>query len=171
MTLSDTALRYLQAQTLDNYLALRQLIVAAPNYAPYARAEEKAQALLAQAQFQDVITALTTLMPGCFLSPGLHLLLAHAYRQLGDADAAGTETALAQAAIHGLLLTGDGSQARPYQVVHLSDEQDVLNYLGKQFIGQAMVERDGRQFDRLECADGSRFWFDINLFFVGPPAG
>jgi hypothetical protein len=171
MTLSETALRYLQDQNLENFLELRRQIVASPNYMPYAQAEEKVQGLLQQAKYQEAVDALTTMMPGCFLSPGVHLLLAHAHRKLGAEEEAGTETALAEAALHGILQTGDGSQAHPYHVLHVSDEYDVLKYLGKKPAGQTQVEKDGRQFDQLKCEDGTRLWFDISLFFTRPPAG
>ena len=61
----------------------------------------------------------------------------------------------------GILATGDGTKEKPYLVTRTSDEYDILQYLDKQFGGQALVSDGDRNFDVMTCSDGTELWFDI----------
>jgi hypothetical protein len=169
MSLSDTVRQYLDDPTPETYQEVREQIAASPNYAPYASAAEQAQPLLAQAKYAEAVTAVEALMPGAFLSPGAHVLLAHAHENLGNEPEHQAEMALAAATITGLLQTGDGTFERPYQALYLSDEYDVLYYLGKKSKLQSLVRRENRNLDQHTCDDGQTLWFDVSLFFANRP--
>jgi hypothetical protein len=169
MTIAETADRYLQDQTPENFLELRQQVAASPNYSPYASPEQAALALMEKKQYQAAADALMALMPGSYLSPGAHQLLAHIYGLMDQNDDARYEDELVQAVFAGLLRTGDGSPERPYLALHISDEYDLARFLGKTVATQRLVRKDGRSYDVVDCADGARLWFDISAFYTRRP--
>lgn len=115
----------------------------------------------------DGLEDLERLMPGALLSPSAHAALAAALARAGRTDEAARERLLAEVALAGILATGDGSRARPWSVLRVSDEYDVLRSLRRRSIEQS-VERDGRRhLDRHVCDDGSEAWFDVTELF--PP--
>jgi hypothetical protein len=161
MSLADTVLRYLQDQTEENFLALRSEIAAVPDFSPYANYESIALPLIQQERFQDAIDALKAAMPGGFLNPGLHDLLARIHAAMGNEEEARNETYLALAAMNGILFSGDGSEAKPYLVLQVADEYDVLRALGKESRQQTVGLAQGNVRDRHVCADESVLWFDL----------
>lgn len=166
MTLAETTLRYMKDQTLENFMALRQQVAATPNYSPYDSYESKVYPLFQKEQYQEAVSRLKTMMPGWLLSPGLHSLLAYAHNKLGETEETQQEATWARLAVDGIQKTGDGSQARPYLVLQISDEYDVLKYLGKKTVGQKMVRQADQICDLHTCEDGSEIWFDITIPFT-----
>ena len=71
------------------------------------------------------------------------------------------EMMIGDACIEGILATGDGSEGNPYIVIRTSDEHDVIEHLEKQLKQQSLMPKDDKHFDRIECTDGSKYWFDI----------
>lgn len=161
MSLSDTVLHYLQAQTEENFLALRQQIASTPGFSPNFSYEEATLALVAQQRYPEALAALKATLPGGFLSPGLHNMLSFIHVKLGDEEEARNESYLALAVLNGILASGDGSETRPYLVLQISDEYDVLKALGKDSAAQNLRQRQGRVLDQLRCQDGSVLWFDL----------
>lgn len=102
-----------------------------------------------------MIRALHELMPGAFFSPITHQMLATAYEAIGRSRKANREHALARVAISSILNTGDGTAERPWSVLRISDEYDVLRVKGQTSQSQSLVEQNGRVCDRHECMDGN----------------
>jgi hypothetical protein len=161
MSLSAHVLHFLQAQTEGNFLALRQEIATVPGFSRYASYEAVGFALVEQQKLTEALAALKAMMPGSFLSPGLHNLLAFIQTKLNNGEEAGKESYLATAVMRSILATGDGSEARPYLVLQVSDEYDVLKVLGKESAAQGLHWRQERVLDRHECTDESILWFDV----------
>ena len=128
--------------------------------------ERRATPLLEQGAYADVVTLVRGLMPGAFLSPSAHTILAAAYDGLGDRDRARREQLVAEEALAGLLRSGDGTAERPWRVRRVSDEYDVLRAQGRRSIEQRLVTRDGTPLDHHRCADGSEAWFDVSLLGI-----
>jgi hypothetical protein len=154
--------RFLQEQTLETFMLLRDAVLASPDYDPYNHYQSEAHALLEREEFAQVTEYLMSKIPGWILNPGIHKLLSFALHKLGDEERARMEFLLARAFLDGILLTGDGSEARPYLVSSVTDEYDVLDHLGKSLRQQSLVEKKGRRCDRFECEDGSQIWFDVS---------
>jgi hypothetical protein len=100
-------------------------------------------------------------MGNLMLSPRAHQLLGFLHHKLGDEQRANMEMMIGIVCVEGILTTGDGSQESPYLVLRTSDEYDVLEHFEKQLQQQSLLHRDGRNFDRIECTDGTTYWFDI----------
>jgi hypothetical protein len=154
---------YLREPSLENFWLLRDAVALLPDYQPYEDYRPTAYSLLAQEKFAEVAQYLMSKMPGWILNPGIHNLLAFLFHKSGDEDRARVEYVLAQLLLGTIISTGDGSEAHPYIVSSIADEYDVLEYLGKDLKLQALVEKGERRYDRLDCTDGSRIWFDITM--------
>ena len=158
--------RYLRERSLENFLALRDAVIASPGYAPYTgRYEGRAGSLLEDENYQEAIDYLVSMMDNWLLNPGIHRLAAYAYHKLGRDEDAGFEYWLFRATLEGITSTGDGSFESPYLVLHTKDEYDVLEYLGKETRRQRLVKGNDRQYDCHDCTDGSEIWFDITTPF------
>lgn len=98
-------------------------------------------------------------MPGAFLNPGAHTMLASAYEELNDDASARREQTLARLGVATILHSGDGTNQRPWEVLRVADEYDTLTALGRTRIEQRLHEVDGGRVDELVLDDGTRAWF------------
>jgi hypothetical protein len=153
--------KYLQEDTLENFLSLRKAVAESAAYDPYADDLDTAEALLEQGQLEELAERLLSAMGNRILNPSAHMMASFVFRKLSDEQRADTELGLARVVLEGILSTGDGSQERPYLVLCTADEYDVLERLGKQVSQQSLVEKDGKHFDRHACQDGTEVWFDV----------
>jgi hypothetical protein len=121
---------------------------------------------LEQEQHQALLDRLDALPASKVLSPRIHFLAAEAAAALGRAADEELERSLFVLTLQGLLSTGDGTRANPYEVCHASDEHDVLAAMGHEAAGQSLVEHEGRLCDVLVCSDGREVWFDVTDLLV-----
>ncbi|MCW4601656.1 DUF4919 domain-containing protein [Janibacter hoylei] len=101
-------------------------------------------------------------MPGAALNPLAHRLLAAAHEALGDDDAARREATLHTLSVSSVLATGDGTQERPWSVLRVADEYDVMRAKGVTPVVQATRTVDGRVVDVHEVVDGPDVWFVLD---------
>jgi len=154
--------RYLQEQSLESFLRLRDAVIASPDYAPYtSNYRSTVGSLLEREKYQEAIDYLMSVMDNWFLNPGIHRLVSFAHYKLGRDEEAGFEYWMYKVMVEGIASTGDGSAESPYLVLHTTDEYDVLEHLGKETRKQALVKGSDKQYDRHDCTDGSQIWFDV----------
>jgi hypothetical protein len=153
---------FLDRPSTETFLRLRDNVLAAPGYDFYSDGLDELEDLAGADDHAGVLDALPTLMPNWLLSPRVHRLAGVAARQAGDEDRALTEESLARACMTGLLRSGAGTKEKPFRVLHVSDEYDAVEALGKTAAGQRQVVDDDGVYDVLTCADGSELWFDVS---------
>lgn len=152
----DTAARsYLTGPSAETLRDLQAVITAHPTFAPYAEFREQAVEHLEAGRARVVLDELEASMPGLFLSPSAHSLLARAHRALNDDEGAERELSLAQVALRTILDSGTGSQAAPWKVLRLSDEYDVLELTERRSVTQSAVQVGDSFLDVHTCDDGS----------------
>jgi hypothetical protein len=161
MIFADIATQYLTDPSLELLTQLRIQIQQSGNYGPGTNPEANALPLLNSGNAEAAIAELEALMPGAFLNPGIHLLLAEGHHQLGHSDDANREAAWYQASLSGILSTGDGTTEHPWAVLMISDEYDVLRALKKTSTQQELVQLSGKTMDHHQCADGSEYSFEL----------
>ncbi|MCC9606572.1 DUF4919 domain-containing protein [Blastopirellula sp. JC732] len=155
----------LKDPSAETYLPLRSVVMNSETYDPYSDELNQAEELTNEGKLIEAVETIGQSMPNLLLSPSAHMLIAFNYDQQGKKDDAEFERFIAIACCKGILATGEGTQAAPYQVLRTSDEYDVLMYLGKQFAGQALVEKEGRYFDKMKCSDEEELWFEITELY------
>jgi hypothetical protein len=159
MSFSQAAVDFLVDPSPTNLNHLRSLVRDADNYRWDAQPAGHVGALLTADDASQAVAALESLLPGAFLNPGVHLVLTDANRLLGDTAAAERENTLFRATTSAILNTGDGTEAKPWSVLMLADEYDVLSILGKTSEQQFLIEVAGVRLDKHQCTDGSEAWF------------
>lgn len=153
--------RFLLAPTPELFRELSDEVVRSRNYQPSAQPMRIGSGLAQQGQAAAVLAGLESLLPGAFLNPGTHLLLSEAHRQLGQPEEAEREAVWYRATMSGILATGDGSINRPWRVLMISDEYDVLQALRKVSIRQELVTTAHGECDRQVCQDGTEYYFEL----------
>ena len=164
--ISDLAADYARSRDPESLGRLQDAVRQAPGYTPDLEIERVAVPLLERGAYAEVLTLVEGSMPGAFFSPTAHGLLAAAHDGLGDVDRARRETGIARLALGSILDSGDGSAERPWRVLRVSDEYDVLRSQGRVSTLQRFVTRGDRDLDHHRCTDGSEAWFDVELLAV-----
>jgi hypothetical protein len=152
--------------TKENCLQAFQQTTAAENYEPYSIELDEIKDLVEDHKFPEAQARLKKAMPGQLLSPQAHFLASRVARSLGDATTAEKETSLGKKCLEGILSTGNGSAEKPYLVTRVSDEYDVLRELKKFSRQQAVLHKNGKVLDRIQCSDGTELWFDVTAAFT-----
>jgi hypothetical protein len=134
----------------EAFLLLRTLLINLPPYQPYTNEIQRVEELFEEGQFPKARAAANKTMPNYLLTPRIHLIAALTADKQEDYEARETERMAYQACIEGILGTGDGTEASPYLITHVTDEYDILSWLhkrsriqskGKAIHGTAMLSR------------------------------
>lgn len=161
--MKQTFAKFLETTNRDTYFALRDLVMADPQFNPYSTELQELNTLCEERRFDEVQQRLPTLLPNCLLSPSFHMFASMAAEELEDKHTARLEAAVAQKCLKALLTTGDGSKDRPYHIIRLEDEYDLMAYHKRPVASQFTVERDSRYLDVLQSQGGVETWFDVTL--------
>jgi len=153
---------FLRERTLDRYLAVRDAMLTSRHYDPKSTVLPDVYRLLGHGLYHQVLAIATQAMANWVLNPGIHFVVAQAFRELGDEERAEIETETGRVLLGGLLMTGDGSPERPYIVLRAADEYDVLASMGLRCRAHQVAYRSGRAYDALACDDGRDVWFDVS---------
>lgn len=159
--MKELFLHFLESPDRDSYLAVRNALISSEHYDPYSDEMDKINELLDAGKLEEAREKLSESMPNLLLSPSAHLTISFIAEKSDDEKGAKMEGFIAATCCEGVLATGDGTKDNPYIVVRTSDEHDVVQYLGKQFTRQSLIEDGNRYFDRINCDDGSELWFDV----------
>ena len=152
---------FLESPNRESYLAVRNALISSEHYDPYSSEMDSVNGFVDAGQFDEARETLSESMPNLLLCPSAHMAISFIAEKSGDEKAAQMERFVAATCCEGLLTTGDGTQENPYLVVRTSDEYALIEYLGKQFKSQSLIEDGNRHFDLIHCVDGSELWFDI----------
>jgi uncharacterized protein DUF4919 len=159
----DAFIQLIEAPTQENYLRIREMVLAHESYQPYSEDLSDIGDLVEKGEFQKAQDELAAAMPNLLLSPRAHIFLSIIAREAGSEDAAKMEGHVACACAEGIMATGDGSEEMPYVVVRTSDEYDLIEYLDAEMTGQRLTHKDDQHFDVLTTKDGRELWFDITV--------
>ncbi len=140
----------LSDRTFDPRVALRELLGEAPTP-------------------QAVLDSIGARMPGLFLSPQAHGLLARAHEALGEEPDAERERKLSLLALREIGDSGAGTADSPLEVLRLEDEYDHLRAGRRRSTAQRLHRTDEGAFDVHTLEDGTELWY--RLLWRAPEAG
>ena len=161
----ENSLVFLNKPSADGFEILRQQVAASDRYAPYSNELDMLMAALSAGEPQGAIDLFWRSFPNLLLSPLAHFIQSKAYLDLKRENEAEGEKAMGRLILKSILATGKGTKKKPYAVMRVEDEKDVLSALKKQAGAQFLVRDKSRVFDLLQCSDDSEVYFDITLFF------
>lgn len=156
----ETALeKWATNPTAAGFQALRRSVLDSGRYQPYPNPSPFQLAIEAieQQDYRRALDAIHSQGTNLALSPQAYELQAQAYRGLGDLSSEIRAIKLAEASLQGILKSGDGSTKRPYQVLHISDEYQVLAELGATLTQQELRGN----LDVLTLGDGKTLAFSL----------
>jgi hypothetical protein len=158
---TDAFSAWLAEPTAERFTTLRTAVAKQPDYAPYSDRRGHITELLQAGQYPQAYDELQSSLLSWFLNPSMHLLAASVYEKGGKGELAEAERQAAAAIMDGILSTGDGTRERPYRVLYVADEYDVLSVSAKKPAIQSLSSGPTGPCDRIDCEDGSTLWFDI----------
>ena len=100
-------------------------------------------------------------MPGLFLSPQAHGLLARAHQALGQESDAERERKLSLLALHEIEDSGTGTVDSPLEVLRVQDEYDHLQATRRRSTAQRLHRTDQGEVDVHTLEDGTELWFRL----------
>ena len=161
----ENFLAFLNKPSVEGFQGLRQQVAASDRYAPYSNELDMLMAALCAGEPQTAIDLFWRSFPNLLLSPLAHFILSQAYLDLKREGEAEGEKAMGRLILKSILATGKGTKKRPYAVMRVEDEKDVLSALKKEAGAQFLMRDKSRVFDLLQCSDDSEVYFDIMLFY------
>ena len=155
-------IQFLQQPSPASFLKVREALFEQEDFDPYCSALDEVEAMMSEGKWQMIVDTITrNLFPNHILSPGAHLNLGFSLHKLGKEKEAEAEQMISSLLFDCIKSTGDGTEERPYLVTSTSDEYDILMMDQLGFQGQALVERNGREYDVMTLEGGGQLWFDI----------
>lgn len=168
MGFDDTVAAFLANPTSHAVYELRRAIQQDPHYAPSGSTLITAAALLEEGKAAKAVGMLAATRQANFLSPRGHLLFSKALAAAGEHDLAALEADLSDISLQTLLVSGSGERSRPYVVLRLSDEYDILAALEREPVSQGVRLDGSRVVDEFVFDDDSSLNFEL---FRGGGAG
>jgi hypothetical protein len=165
LSIKENFLAFLNKPSAGGFEILRQQVAASDRYAPYSNELDMLMAALCAGEPQAAIDLFWRSFPNLLLSPLAHFIQSQAYLDLKREGEAEGEKAMGRLILKSILATGKGTQKKPYAVMRIEDERDVLAALRKQPGPQFLMTEKSRVFDLLQCSDGSEVYFDITLMY------
>lgn len=160
-TLIDLVVAYAESRSADDLERLREVVRTSPGFDPGLDIAGAVAPLFAKDAHEEVLALVHDLMPGAFFGPSTHAALGAAHEALGDATRALRERRTQRLALDSILGTGDGTRERPWSVLRISDEYDVLRSQRRVSSVQTLIVDGDRSLDRHVCDDGTEAWFDV----------
>lgn len=161
MATMDAIDAYVDSPTPHNADRLRRAILQDETFDRRSPWHEHLWRLHTQERYDETIRVVRSLMPGLWLSPDAHLMLATAHTALGRTQEAERERYLWRLALDAALKSGDGTQESPWPVLHVADMYTILSELGVAPTEQRAQGHGGQIVDAITCSDGQDRWFRL----------
>jgi hypothetical protein len=152
---------YVRDPSPEAFAEIRELLVASRYYQPYTTDLLEAGKLLKAQKNAEALACLRKAMPNYLLSARAHTMLAVAANRLGRMKLSADEALASRRCLEGIMQSGDGTREKPYRVLSMADEHDVLRALGKRGGTQEHVTVGKRHLDIHTFPDGSEVAFDV----------
>jgi len=159
---------FIQTPGKELFLQSRAKVVAHPDYNPYSDDIRVIEDLTDEGKFDEAVRHRNI---NTMLSPRANMLHAFAFSQLGLENEENAMAVVGGQILENILLTGNGSLQEPYMVTRVEDERDVLTSLQERSTAQALVQQDGRYYDRLTTESGREIYFDITDCYIRMTSG
>ena len=145
-----------------NFLQQRDKFINNPSFNGISSCYCKIQSCAEDDEWVQLINIFSDNIYTLNLSPSAHNFLSIAYSNLGKKELAIEEKRVAEYLIKEILNTGNGSREQPYKITTLSDEDDVIKYMGKTSLNDKSEKHNGKLLHRITLEDGSEKIFDID---------
>lgn len=100
------------------------------------------------------------------LSPRFYFKSSKVYEMMGNIKEAEKLLNRGKLILDCILQSGNGTKNKPYKVLLVEDEKDLLDYILKEkMVSQSLVFYEEKKLDIIKCASGKEFVFDITDFF------
>lgn len=158
-----------------DFTALRQAYVRSPGYDGYGMGwRDDQMELIKAANVHDcakLFTIADKIRKADYTYPLLHLMLANCYHGTGDSARGEREHAIFVGLRESLFKSGDGKSIdTAYVVITMAEERFILIMNRLQETGQALLNKNGHNFDRIEAVNSetgekAEVYFNVDAMF------
>ncbi len=150
----------------DSLQAVRRSLAADSRYNPYSDDLDRLADLVESGCFRPALNVYARSLPNLVLSVRAHYLASEAATAVGQKEFAAHEIRMGVACLDGITAAGDGSESKPFPIVRLTDEIDVLKMkFNTRIDDQELVFRGDKPRDKILATDGNTYWFDVSMVF------
>ncbi|WP_372367006.1 hypothetical protein [Candidatus Uabimicrobium sp. HlEnr_7] len=147
----------------ESFVKLRTLILKDADYNFYKDTTTQLVEWLDLEEYQKIVDQCKNAGVNEILCPGFHKYIGIALKRQGNLEGFKAETAIYSYCIKMILQCGEGTLQKPYQVLRISDEYEVMKILQKQMAKQSLISQNDKHYDMIECTDGSILYFDVSV--------
>jgi len=158
-----------------DWTALRQAYVHSPSYDGYgggwrAAGDDLVKALNGH-DCAEAMRVSEAILKADFTYPLVHVALGNCHRKAGETAAAQREYTIFEGLTGSILASGDGtSVAKAYVVVTMAEERFVLMHFDVMEAGQALIIKDGHNYDRIDgvnptTGEKKQVYFNVDAMF------
>lgn len=154
--------RLLVDKSRESFQELREIIVSSHLYQPKDNLPQIMKFHFLNGNINEAINIYKSNYINLILSPSVHFCLSEIYELKDNEQMKNAEEYAGNILIQNLLNSAEGTKERPYRVLHVSDEYDILEHLNKEIASQDLIFENGRYYDCLKTKDNEIFWFDVS---------
>lgn len=149
--------RLKQGDTSIDFSALRNAFVQTDQYDPYQDdfSDETNSMLKAldEKQFEEAIRIAGQLLDTNYTAMLPHIISAIAWNELGNSEKERFHGEIVKGLVRSLMESGDGSIEKPYRVIRVQEEYDLINVMGLEFKSQSLLSSEDMMIDKLTAVD------------------
>lgn len=161
-TIEHTILDFFRSPSVDRYIAARFAIFESDDYDPPARQVLSLESRISAGHYA-VSAEISQFSPVFQLCPRFHYVHARISERNGDSGLVRTAVQKMQLCLRAIAETAEGTKDAPYQIIFLTDADDMVRAFGESVRYQQLVSSPNGYRDVLTAHSGEEFWFDVEM--------
>lgn len=126
---------------------------------------------LDEKRFEDAISEASRLLDLNYTAILPHVISAICWNELGNSEKERFHGEIVKGLVRSITDSGDGSEARPYRIIRIQEEYDLLNVMGLEFESQALITSGSSMLDQMTVIDPTtkekkQIYFNVDICFA-----
>ncbi len=126
---------------------------------------------LDEKRFEDAISAADRLLDLNYTAILPHIISAICWNELGNSEKERFHGEIVKGLVRSITDSGDGSEARPYRIIRIQEEYDLLNVMGLELESQALITSGSSMLDQMTVIDSTtkdkkQIYFNVDICFA-----
>ncbi len=125
---------------------------------------------LDEKRFEDAISAANKMLDINYTAILPHIVSAISWNELGNSEKERFHGEIVKGLVRSITDSGDGSESKPYHIIRVQEEYDLLNVMGYDFESQALITSGTSMLDEMTVIDSTtqekkKIYFNVDVCF------